>query len=74
MPDTARAWKDPLFRATLTDAELAALPASPVGTVESLDAVDVAFGGDRPASFHTCLTCHATCYTCFTCHNLPWCK
>lgn len=32
--DVIRAWKDPLFRATLTDGERALLPDHPAGLVE----------------------------------------
>jgi mersacidin/lichenicidin family type 2 lantibiotic len=32
-----RAWKDPLFRKSLTDTELAALPANPAGAIELSD-------------------------------------
>jgi mersacidin/lichenicidin family type 2 lantibiotic len=33
-----RAWKDPAFRSSLSEAERAALPANPAGTVELTDA------------------------------------
>jgi mersacidin/lichenicidin family type 2 lantibiotic len=32
--DVIRAWKDPEYRATLTEEELAALPANPAGMTE----------------------------------------
>jgi mersacidin/lichenicidin family type 2 lantibiotic len=32
--DIVRAWKDPKFRAGLSEAEIAALPANPAGLVE----------------------------------------
>jgi mersacidin/lichenicidin family type 2 lantibiotic len=35
--DIIRAWKDPEYRATLNEAELAALPAHPSGQVELSD-------------------------------------
>jgi len=33
-----RAWKDPVYRASLSESELAALPPNPAGTVEISDA------------------------------------
>jgi mersacidin/lichenicidin family type 2 lantibiotic len=35
--DVVRAWKDPLYRATLTPDQLAALPMHPAGVVELND-------------------------------------
>ena len=48
---TIRAWKDASFRATLTDAQRSALPASPVGTtLTELDADQLRgiAGGQEP--------------------------
>ncbi|WP_156051466.1 mersacidin/lichenicidin family type 2 lantibiotic [Allokutzneria albata] len=53
MNNTTRAWKDPVLRATMSEEELAALPANPAGAVEltdrALDNVrglgDIAYGG-----------------------------
>jgi mersacidin/lichenicidin family type 2 lantibiotic len=43
-----RAWKDPLFRSTLTDAELSQLPVNPVGLIELEGTVlDVIGGGHK---------------------------
>lgn len=71
MSTVAKAWKDPVFRATLDDADLAALPTHPVGTIGAIgDDTDLAeiLGGDhRPFTFHTCITCHWTCVTCWGC-------
>ncbi|MFG3698567.1 mersacidin/lichenicidin family type 2 lantibiotic [Micromonospora sp. NPDC047620] len=65
-----RAWKDPAFRTTLDDADIALLPESPVGAVGGLDA-DLAdiFGGDRAFTFHTCFTCQ---WGSLGCTNTCW--
>ena len=48
-----RAWTDPLYRSTLTEAALAALPGNPAGMIElsgtSLDAVT---GGGKSGKSH----------------------
>lgn len=81
MDNTARAWKDPVFRATLNAAEFAALPVHPVGQVELDDVVaDQTRGAGTdanmttgccntsPFTFRTCLTCAQwTCRSCWTC-------
>jgi len=77
---TARAWKDPVFRATLSDSELAALPAHPVGSPEFAEvAVDdvhgaatesnITFGccNGTPITFRSCFTCWDSKWTCRTC-------
>ncbi|MEV0731950.1 mersacidin/lichenicidin family type 2 lantibiotic [Polymorphospora sp. NPDC050346] len=79
MNSTAKAWKDPLFRATLNDVELAELPAHPVGSVEfdmmgmddhrgaATEAVGTAgCCGNAPWTQRTCLSC-AWMWTCLTC-------
>lgn len=44
--DIIRAWKDAAFRASLTEAQRAALPANPAGMVELSDAdLDLVAGG-----------------------------
>lgn len=71
MNTTARAWKDPVFRATLPETEFDALPAHPVGAVEFIDMVEdetrgasseanFTFGccNGQPLTFRTCITCH----------------
>ena len=35
--DVIRAWKDPVYRNSLTDAERSALPANPAGSIELSD-------------------------------------
>ncbi|MFC5924164.1 mersacidin/lichenicidin family type 2 lantibiotic [Micromonospora vulcania] len=81
MNTTTRAWKDPVFRATLEDAEFAALPVHPAGAVEfetiTLDEtrgagseanMTVGCCNTIPATFRTCLTCAQwTCRTCWGC-------
>jgi mersacidin/lichenicidin family type 2 lantibiotic len=47
--DVIRAWKDPRYRASLSDAQRARLPANPAGLVEIDDAyLDAVAGGQRP--------------------------
>ena len=46
--DVVRAWKDSAYRLSLTDAERAALPANPAGTIELSDAELSAVAGGRP--------------------------
>ncbi|WP_432974276.1 mersacidin/lichenicidin family type 2 lantibiotic [Dactylosporangium sp. CA-233914] len=46
MNTITEAWKNPVFRATLSDTELAALPASPAGTADlSVEQLDGTAGG-----------------------------
>ena len=56
-----RAWKDPIYRASLSDAERAQLPEHPAGTIELTDAqlADVA-GAARGDGLSIACT-----YTCF---------
>ena len=44
-----RAWKDPAYRNSLSQAERAALPANPAGTIEISDADHGFFCDARPA-------------------------
>lgn len=84
MNPTTRAWKDPVFRATLNESERAALPIHPVGVVE-LDGIGLAdiqgaktealssagCCGTAPFTFRTCapFTCNFwTCWTCWGCN------
>lgn len=46
--DVIRAWKDPLYRASLRAEELDALPANPAGVIELGDDQLKAAGGNRP--------------------------
>jgi mersacidin/lichenicidin family type 2 lantibiotic len=57
--DIVRAWKDPLYRATLSPEQLATLPAHPAGTVELKEESLQAAGGGVLRS--TALAC--TAYT-----------
>ena len=70
MIDAVKAWKDPTYRATLDDADLAALPAHPVGDVEfdelGLDE-NRGFGSEANMTFGCCQTQIITFRTCFTC-------
>lgn len=46
---TIRAWKDPLFRESLSEAELAEIPDSPAGSIELTDEEqEMASGGGGP--------------------------
>jgi mersacidin/lichenicidin family type 2 lantibiotic len=45
--DWIRAWKDPVYRATLSTDQLSALPAHPAGAVELSDDQLKAVGGGR---------------------------
>lgn len=72
MTDSVRAWKDPAFRATLAESDLAALADNPAGLVGGPDTelADIIGGDHRPFTFHSCFTCawgsfgcvRATCY------------
>jgi mersacidin/lichenicidin family type 2 lantibiotic len=66
MNQTARAWKDPVFRASLSAEELSALPAHPAGAIEITDQrLDNVVGGGITDTWVTCG--HKTCRTCFSC-------
>lgn len=69
MTKLTRAWKDPVYRAGLDAAELAALASNPAGGIELDDArLDVSAGG--PETIWTC-DAYSTCRTCFTCGGFP---
>lgn len=58
--DTIRAWKDPEYRASLTEGELAALPPNPAGPATLTDAeLDQMYGGF--SLFTLCGTCGSNC-------------
>ncbi|HYU32095.1 MAG TPA: mersacidin/lichenicidin family type 2 lantibiotic [Thermoanaerobaculia bacterium] len=53
--DVIRAWKDPLYRATLSAEDLARLPAHPAGAIELKDhELREATGGLIETTFKTC--------------------
>ena len=53
--DIVRAWKDPLYRATLSPEELAQLPAHPAGALELRDEqLKEAAGGLIVTTYRTC--------------------
>lgn len=53
--DIVRAWKDPLYRATLSPEELAQLPAHPAGALELRDEqLKEASGGLIVTTYRTC--------------------
>ncbi|MEV5884835.1 mersacidin/lichenicidin family type 2 lantibiotic [Streptomyces sp. NPDC052020] len=66
MDQITRAWKNPLFRASLSAEELSALPDHPAGVIEIADhRLDNVVGGGITDTWVTCG--HKTCRTCFTC-------
>ncbi|MGI5214100.1 mersacidin/lichenicidin family type 2 lantibiotic [Plantactinospora sp. CA-290183] len=64
--DIIKAWRDPVYRASLTDEQRAGLPAHPAGAIELTDAdLDVTGGAAGTAS--TSLPCGITWAAgCFT--------
>ena len=64
--DIIRAWKDPEYRATLTEAELAALPAHPSGQVDlsdsDLDGVAGAESTEQLETWGCCKTLPSSFY------------
>jgi mersacidin/lichenicidin family type 2 lantibiotic len=53
--DVIRAWKDPLYRATLSPEDLARLPSHPAGLIELRDdELKEASGGLVQTTFRTC--------------------
>jgi len=51
-----RAWKDPAYRASLSEAERAQLPDHPAGLIELTDAeLEHVSGGAMPPSISACL-------------------
>jgi mersacidin/lichenicidin family type 2 lantibiotic len=72
MNATTRAWKDPVYRATLDDSELGALSTHPLGAVDLDGSVlDGVYGARTEAHSTTgcCGTVPLTTITCFTCHH-----
>jgi mersacidin/lichenicidin family type 2 lantibiotic len=67
MVDTIRAWKDPAYRRTLSEAQLAALPVSPAGQIELSDTeLDAIHGGlprrsDLTSMLRTCTAGSDSC-------------
>ena len=74
-----RAWKDPVYRNSLSESERAALPPNPAGAIEISDAdLGRVAGGIVPGSSINCPTnvtcglCSLDCYTnVFTCPPAP---
>lgn len=65
--DIIRAWKDPEYRASLSEAERARLPANPAGLLEAAeDELMAASGGFLYAQAEGTCVCshHSTCNTC----------
>jgi mersacidin/lichenicidin family type 2 lantibiotic len=63
--DIVRAWKDPLYRASLSPEQLAQLPANPAGLIElSEDRLTLASGAASPQStqwtYHQMRSCCTT--------------
>lgn len=63
--DYIKAWKDPVYRASLTEDERRSLPASPAGFVELSDSeLDGADGGTyTPTPTITLVTWEAGCFS-----------
>jgi mersacidin/lichenicidin family type 2 lantibiotic len=62
--DYIRAWKDPVYRATLSPAERESLPANPAGLVELTDSeLMSAAGGTTSLPCATAVTWVAGCFT-----------
>jgi mersacidin/lichenicidin family type 2 lantibiotic len=53
-PEIVRAWKDPLYRAALSPAELAQVPANPAGRVELSDEQLKSASGGVLTTIQTC--------------------
>jgi mersacidin/lichenicidin family type 2 lantibiotic len=64
--DIIKAWKDPLFRKSLTDAQYAMLPANPAGYVNLTDddLKLVVGGADTDSCTMSCPTIQDTCSWC----------
>lgn len=60
--DVIRAWKDEAYRASLSEEQLAQLPASPAGAVEiNEDYLRGVTGGDWNSTFCCSLLCSDSC-------------
>ena len=67
--DVARAWKDPVYRMSLTEAERASLPENPVGLVE-LDMDDLAgITGGYEAALTRTICCSIPGSVCCECEK-----
>lgn len=76
---TVRAWKDPAFRASLSPAELAALPANPAGetwySLGSNEVTRLVGGKDRelpPSTWGPVSNCGSCGYICTATTECPW--
>jgi mersacidin/lichenicidin family type 2 lantibiotic len=56
-----RAWKDPAYRNSLTEAERAALPANPAGSIELSDADLGRVAGGILTIYHCQITVRISC-------------
>jgi mersacidin/lichenicidin family type 2 lantibiotic len=65
-----RAWKDPEYRLSLTEAERAALPASPAGMKELSDADLTDATGGATSTFLTFCRTEYTCQPATCCNSL----
>lgn len=54
-----RAWKDPVYRNGLSDAERNAMPANPAGSIE-ISHADLGHAANSPGFFHTGGYCTVT--------------
>jgi mersacidin/lichenicidin family type 2 lantibiotic len=59
--DVIRAWKDPVYRNSLTDAERSALPANPAGSIELSDTDLGKVAGGVLTILHCQITVHVSC-------------
>jgi mersacidin/lichenicidin family type 2 lantibiotic len=60
--EVIRAWKDPAYRNSLNEAERAALPANPAGSIELSDAdLGKVAGGIVFSIYHCQVTVHVSC-------------
>jgi mersacidin/lichenicidin family type 2 lantibiotic len=55
--DVIRAWKDPVYRASLSEEEQAALPVHPAGLMELSDDQLRSMGGSSEGPVTTAITC-----------------
>jgi mersacidin/lichenicidin family type 2 lantibiotic len=64
--NVVRAWKDPVYRNSLTEAERAALPANPAGSIELSDEdLGKVSGGLFNPTIHPCTLACTFVYTCW---------
>jgi mersacidin/lichenicidin family type 2 lantibiotic len=67
--DYIKAWKDPVYRASLSEAERAALPANPAGFVELTDGELDDVAGGTTTTFCATLTVVTWEQGCFSINN-----